>query len=44
MELEIRTGNRGHPTTEYTALGLTIISGGRETTQNHMLLTSNKSY
>ena len=33
----IRMGNRGELVAEYTAFGWTIISGGRETTQNHML-------
>ena len=33
----IRIGNRGEPVAEYTAFGWTIISVGREITQNHML-------
>ena len=44
MELEIRIGNRGHTAAEHTEFGWTTISGGRETTQNHTLFTTNESY
>lgn len=35
-------GNREEPAVEYTAVGLSTTSGGRKTTQNHMLLTTSK--
>ena len=35
-------GNREEPAVEYTAVGLSTISGGRKTTQNHMMLTTSK--
>ena len=35
----IRIGNRGESVTEYTEFGGAIVSGGRETTKIHKLLT-----